>query len=190
MVKDKKALAVVPRKTPHIENITDKKKVVKAIIPKPTKAEIVEALVTKKYEEWAEERRAWSAKTPELTKAFQDAVRIELRAKPEVMLKDMTVSSTGYDNNKSVKVEFTLPLNKWPVTVQQAHKDLEKHSESYQKIRYDFDRAKVRQVMQEALRCDPARVNALAQSPEIAEVLKHIEANLLKPVITHSDNGR
>jgi hypothetical protein len=187
MVKvSKKALAVVPRTTPRIERVETKKKVNGAIIPKPTRAEIVEALVLKKYQEWVNERTKLAEEYKAASDTLRDIIRKELKARPEVVLDNMEISFGTY-NQGEITLTYKTKASNLPGTVKEAYKQWEKLSNKSHTMRHDFDKATCRQEMSEALRCDPARVGALAKSPEIEATLRHIEANRPKPEVTHEN---
>lgn len=143
------------------------------IIPKPTRSEIIEALVQLEMSNIQKEQARWVEQYRELNNAFTDEFKLFLSANPKFLI-DACFATDPYVSEKNIALGApNWDLNHLPAvalkTLARAllvHRGKRPGSAGTHELRKKFS---------EALRCDPTRVKALVESTEVANLLVHIK---------------
>lgn len=179
-MKKKQPLGVA-EKPPTVHPVVSKKPV-GGIIPKPTRTEIVEALVLAKRIEHRDRCIAFAKEENGLKETFRTLLMAEIKEKPSMIMDVVSLSSHSYGN---ISFSAAIKVTSFSKALQKAyHAMAEFEAHRHQNQPRQFDEHGVRAEMRLAISADPARVATLAKSPEIAAMLAHIEKHKPKPMLT------
>lgn len=177
----KKQSPGVATKTPTVHAVVSKKPA-DGIIPKPTRTEIVEALVLAKRIEHRDRCLAFAKEGDSLKETFNTLLMAEIKEKPGMIMDVVSLSGYSYGN---ITFSAAIKVTTFSKALQKAYQALAAfEAHRHQNQPRQFDEHGVRAEMRLAISADPARVAALAKSPEIAATLAHIEKHKPKPVLT------
>lgn len=182
----KKQPTVTPKtvkKAPTVQSVV-RSKPEGGIIPKPSRTEIVEALVLAKATEHRDRCATFAAEGAALKENYEKLLLAAVRSTPSLVL-DTIKTSDRYASGNEITLIAGVKISALPAETQKAYRALEtweKNRHQNQPPQFNWDR--VRAEMRLALAADPARVAVLAKSPEIAATLAHIEKHKPKPVLT------
>jgi hypothetical protein len=141
----------------------------KVIIPKPTKTEVIEALVTAEIRSLLAKRETIEGQM----KVLHDDIAADLRkycAENPAKILDLLTSNVYIDQNGVTLQAVKLASREIGIDVKTIAYN--KYVQEHQRIYIDPDR--IRHRMRNAINCDPARVKVLSESNEIGEMLAHI----------------
>jgi len=148
----------------------------KAIVPPPTRKEVVEALVLRLAREHEENCKKWAADIATAKQNVRNAILAALT--PEMASKAFNPESIN-DSHDRVKITLELLFKDLP---KETIKEVHELRNLYHNRPGFFDAERQRRRMREALQADPARVKALSESKEIELTLAHIKKNTPKPI--------
>jgi hypothetical protein len=155
------------KKSKQIQPVENKTSSV--IIPKPTRKEIISALVLKAKAEHATRLRIKQENMQRLSDTLKKLSLAHLKdIAPEITEVD------AFSTSEDLTITIKIPIQSIPAEIRATAKDLRSENENYVDRFYE-DTARSRII--HALDNDPARVQALAESPEIEELYQHITGN-------------
>ena len=135
-----------------------------AIEPKPSKKEIISAMVMAARAQWAEKKKA----ADEASEAMRLKIVEYIKTTPGLLLLD-EIDNFADVSYPRKQVQVTVVLKK--------DKNLEKLLKEYDALEtlYSFDQVGIEEKIKKAMTEDPRRVKALSESPEIKTALDKIQ---------------